>query len=75
MLEKLQLDENEKEYLKKTSKIIIGLIIFTIILLLYNSTFKNDALTRIKKNRRKDLIYTVKKEQLMVELVKYHILI
>ncbi len=62
MLERFQLDEDEKKSLEKSLKIIVGLIIFTIILLIYNSTFKNDALSRIKSNRRKDLIYTVKQK-------------
>ena len=62
MLEKFQLDEDEKKNLEKSLKIIIGLIVFTIILLIYNSTFKNDALSRIKINRRKNLIYTVKQK-------------
>ena len=62
MLERFQLDEDEKKSLEKSLKIIVGLIIFTIILLIYNSTFKNDALSRIKSNHRKDLIYTVKQK-------------
>lgn len=62
MLEKLNLSEDELNNLKKFSMIILGLIIFAIIVLLFSNNTKNNALTKIKENKRKDLIYTIKQK-------------
>ena len=60
MFGQIEFNEEEKIKLKKTILIIGGLVVFAIIISLYTSTFKNDAIKTIKINKSKALIYTTK---------------
>jgi len=60
MFGQIELNEEEKIKLKRMLFIIGGLVVFAIIISLYASNFKTDAIKTIKVDKSKALIYTVK---------------